>query len=123
MAPRYPLTPAPVPTAGERGTVRGGAEEGIGGSAVPTGPRAHSISRTIERDQTMRRLLFSFLAMTFVGTIAGCNTTHGVCDCTHDYDEHCAYRSPWISEAAHKADAPTPMPEIREALPSSPKKL
>jgi hypothetical protein len=71
----------------------------------------------------MRRLLFSLLATSFMGVLAGCHATHGVCDCTHDYDDHCSYRAPWVGEGAAHTDAQTPLPEIREALPSSPKKL
>jgi hypothetical protein len=77
----------------------------------------------IERDQTMRRLLFSLMAMSFMGMLAGCNATHGVCDCGCDFENHCAYRAPWIPEAGPKTETPEPLPEIREALPNAPKKL
>jgi hypothetical protein len=84
----------------------------------------------IERDQTMRRLLFSLLAMSSVGMFAGCEAihgvigaTHGVCDCSHDFDDTCSYRAPWVNEGAPKTGASAPLPEIREALPSGPKKL
>jgi hypothetical protein len=77
----------------------------------------------MERDQTMRRLLFSILAMSFVGMVAGCHATHGVCDCGHDFEDSCGYRAPWVNEVAPKADAPTPAPELREPLPNAPKKL
>ena len=77
----------------------------------------------IERDQAMRRLLFSILATSFMGALAGCNATHGVCDCSHDFDDNCCYRAPWVSDVPLKTDAPAPLPEIREALPSTPKKL
>jgi hypothetical protein len=70
----------------------------------------------------MRRLLFSLLATSFMGMLAGC-ATHGVCDCSHDYDDNCSYRAPWVNEGAPKSDVQAPLPEIREALPSSPKKL
>jgi len=88
----------------------------------------------------MRRLLFSLLAMSFMGVLMGCQTancgcgsrnicgTHGVCDCSSDYDDNCAYRAPWAHQGAPSTDSaapssPTPMPEIREALPNAPKKL
>jgi hypothetical protein len=69
----------------------------------------------------MRRLLFSILAMSFIGVVAGCHATHGVCDCSRDYDDTCGYRAPWVHEAAPKADTPAPMP-LGEPLPNAPKK-
>jgi hypothetical protein len=71
----------------------------------------------------MRRLLFSLLAMSFVGALVGCQATHGVCDCSRDYDDSCAYRAPWIHEGAPKSDTPAVPPESREPLPNAPKKL
>jgi hypothetical protein len=93
-------------------------------------PRSR-FSRTIEREPAMRRLLFSLLAMSFMGAFAGCHATHGVCDCTGDFDDHCAYRAPWLAEGSGSGPAPgpaaapekAPLPEIREALPSTSKKL
>jgi hypothetical protein len=72
----------------------------------------------IERDQIMRRLLFSILAMSVVSVAVGCHATHGVCDCGGDFEDNCGYRAPWVNEGAPKTDAPMPVPEIREALPS-----
>ena len=71
----------------------------------------------------MRRLLFSLLAMSFLGVAVGCKATHGVCDCGCDFDNQCAYRAPLVNEGAMDGAAPTPAPEIREALPNAPKKL
>jgi hypothetical protein len=73
--------------------------------------------------QTMRRLLFTMLTLGFVGMGSGCNTTHGVCDCSSDFEQNCAYRAPWVPEAGPAPVTPEPMPEIREALPNAPKKL
>ncbi|MCI0376658.1 MAG: hypothetical protein L0215_03550 [Gemmataceae bacterium] len=42
----------------------------------------------------MRRLLFSLFALCFMGALAGCCTSHGVCDC--DFEDHCSTRAPWI---------------------------
>jgi hypothetical protein len=70
----------------------------------------------------MRRLFFSLLAMSFISTVLGCCATHGVCDCSSDYDSPCAYREPWVNETV-ATPTTAPMPEIREALPGTPKKL
>jgi hypothetical protein len=69
----------------------------------------------------MRRLLFSILAMSLTGVLAGCHATHGVCDCSHDYDDNCAYRAPWVNEAGPRAETSAPL-EMREPLPNAPKK-
>jgi hypothetical protein len=71
----------------------------------------------------MRRLLFSLLAMTFMGAVVGCHATHGVCDCSCDYDDNCSYRAPWTHESGMKSETPAPIPEMKEALPNGPKKL
>ncbi|MCI0641808.1 MAG: hypothetical protein L0Y72_20510 [Gemmataceae bacterium] len=49
----------------------------------------------------MRRLLFSLFALCFMGAMAGCCTTHGVCDC--DFEDHCSTRAPWIQVSAPSA--------------------
>ena len=77
----------------------------------------------MERDQTMQRLLFSLLAASLMTVLAGCHAAHGVCDCGCDMDNSCAYRAPWVHEAAPKSEVPAPMPDVREALPNGPKKL
>jgi hypothetical protein len=69
----------------------------------------------------MRRLLFSLLAISLIGTLVGCRTSHGICDCGHDFDDPCAYRAPWVSEAAPKGEAPAP--DRKEVVPTPPKKL
>ena len=96
----------------------GGNILGFGSS---TGPWTYSVSRMIEREQTMRRLLFSLLAMSLMSVLVGCHATHGVCDCGCDIDEPCAYRAPWVNEGATQGE--TNSPEIRESLPAPPKKL
>jgi hypothetical protein len=76
----------------------------------------------------MRRLLFSLLAMCLLSVNVGCrSTTHGICDCTSDFDEPCTWRAPWLNEskaAPHPAGTPV-APEIREkeVLPAPAKKL
>src|SRR5438552_13677573 len=86
-----------------------------------TGPWDHSVSRMFERDQTMRRLCFSLLALCLVGVSVGCQATHGVCDCGCDFDDHCAYRAPWVNEGPPANDGPAPLPEMGEPLPNAPK--
>jgi hypothetical protein len=87
------------------------------GFGTSTGTWIYSVSRMIEREQTMRRLLFSLLAMSLMGVFVGCRATHGVCDCGCDFDDPCAYRAPWANEGETKS------PEMRESLPTPPKKL
>jgi hypothetical protein len=65
----------------------------------------------------MRRLLFSALALSWLGLLTGCHciTSHGVCDC--DIDDHCASRQPWVAMGAAPAlgtpveYAPAPLPK------------
>lgn len=64
----------------------------------------------------MRRLLFSFLGVGFIVSLAGCHITqsHGVCDC--DVDNHCYTRSPWLRQTpptmeSEPIESPAKLPE------------
>jgi len=68
----------------------------------------------------MRRLFFSLLALSFVGTVLGCRHTHGVCDC--EADDPCCTRAPWVQRGGAEPPTTMPMPETRETLPTTPMK-
>ena len=72
----------------------------------------------------MRRFLFSLLAVGFVGVLAGCTHTHGVCDCSWDTDDPCHYRAPWVNQGSHNGHVPNgTTPGAKEVVPTEPKKL
>ena len=46
----------------------------------------------------MRRMMLILVALSFIGPLAGCRTSHGVCDCEHD--DHCSTRAPWLGHGS-----------------------
>jgi hypothetical protein len=77
----------------------------------------------------MRRLLFSLLAMSFMGAVLGCHCMHGVCDCSCDFDEPCGCTSCGCTAGIMGDVVPpgvVPMPMQApggEPLPKAPNKL
>jgi len=71
----------------------------------------------------MRRLLLSLLAMSILSVI-GCRAT-GVSDCGCDCgcENSCDHSASSASESIPQGEIPMPLPEIKEALPNTPKKL
>ena len=65
----------------------------------------------------MRHLMLSLFVVSLLFSMAGCHTSHGVCDCV--IDDHCSSRSPWIrlgGPVPESIPAPMVLPEVKNKL-------
>ena len=69
----------------------------------------------------MRRMMFWLVAVSFLGSLVGCELihSHGVCDC--EQDNHCRDRSPWVQFAAPTTTSSEAVP-VPKKLPETTKK-
>lgn len=69
----------------------------------------------------MRRMMFLLVAVSLLGSLAGCKLTHshGVCDCYED--NHCADRAPWV-QIAPTVTSPSEAVPAPKKLPDATKK-
>jgi hypothetical protein len=70
----------------------------------------------------MRRMMFLLVAVSFLGSLAGCKLmhSHGVCDC--EQDNHCADRAPWVRTGPPITMASEPIATPPTKTPDVPKK-